>query len=223
MKTLDIPRVRLPYLWITLSLALVVALGIGGAQNPGARASQIDFLVWLSGHGNAALDLLAQWVELFLSPPFAIAITTVVALVVGFTSRSWLRGVGIALAVIAAWLPTGVLKYVFDQPRPDENALAHILVPVQHDSSFPSGHVSFAIGLAYAAYLLFGRGSRRAARWVVSIGIVFVIVVAYSRLYVGVHYPSDVIASVFTSIAGILIFNLVWDAVQRGVVSRRKS
>lgn len=223
MRTLDLPQVRFPFLWITLSLAAVAALGIGGAQNPGARASQIEFLVWLNGHGNAFLDVLAQTIELVLSPAFAIAITTIVGLIVGFTSQSWLRGVGIALAVFAAWLPTGVLKYVFDQPRPDENALPHILIPAQHDSSFPSGHVSFAIGLAYAAYLLFGRSSRRAASWVVSIGIVFVIVVAYSRMYVGVHYPTDVLASVFTSIAGILIFNLVWDAVQQRVLSRRKS
>lgn len=223
MRTLDLPQVRLPYVWITLSLALVVALGIGGAQNPGTRASQIEFLVWLNGHGNAFLDFLAQAIELILSPPCAITLTTLTAIVAGVTSRSWLRGVGIGLAVFAAWLPTGVLKVIFEAPRPDESVLPHILVPAQRDSSFPSGHVSFAIGLAYAAYLLFGRSSRRATRWALSIGGVFVVFVGYTRMYVGVHYPTDVTASVFASISGILIFNLLWDAVQQRVVSRRKS
>jgi undecaprenyl-diphosphatase len=223
METLNLPRVRLPYVWISLSLIVVAGLGIWGLAAPTARACELSLNVWLNGHGNAAVDVLAQAIELLLSPPFAVAITTVLALIVGFTSRSWLRGVGVALAVFAAWLPTGVLKYVFDEPRPDENALAHILIPAQHDSSFPSGHVSFAIGLAYAAYLLFGRSSARASGAVIAVGVIFVVVVAYARIYSGVHYLSDVLASVFTSTAGILIFNMVWDAVQRRVIARAQA
>jgi len=61
----------------------------------------------------------------------------------------------------------------------------------------------------------------RAKNWVLGLGIAFIFFVGYARLYVGVHYFSDVLASVFASAAGILIFNQVWLADQRGSDKKR--
>jgi len=211
--TLTIPVVKRPILWIVLSLLVVAGIGIWGLAAPAARASQLDVIVWLNKAGNPALDHLSTVVEDVLSPKYAIIITAVLAVIFWIGTRSWLTGLGFGLAVAFAWLPVGALKVVFQEARPAADGLLREAVPSQDFSSFPSGHMSFAIGLVYALYLIFN--TTKAKSWVIALGALFFVFVAYARIYVGVHYVTDLLASVFASIAGILIFNLVWRAIQK--------
>jgi undecaprenyl-diphosphatase len=86
----------------------------------------------------------------------------------------------------AADLLAGLLKRVTGVERP---ALRfpdlHPLVPVPHDGSFPSGHAatSFACATVLAWF---------APRWAVAF-FLLAGAIAYSRLYVAVHYPLDVV------------------------------
>jgi membrane-associated phospholipid phosphatase len=216
---LSIPAVKRPILWIVLSLLVVAGIGIWGLAAPAARASQLDLIVWLNKAGNPALDHMTTVVEDFLSPKYAIVITVVLAVIFWIGTRSWLTGLGFGLAVAFAWLPVGALKVVFQEARPAADGLLREAVPSQDFSSFPSGHMSFAIGIVYAIYLIFN--STKAKSWVIALGAIFIVFVAYARLYVGVHYLTDVLASVFASIAGILIFNLVWTWFTQRVSSKK--
>jgi undecaprenyl-diphosphatase len=218
---LTIPIVRRPYVWIGLSLAAVLAIGLWGLFAPSARASQLDLILWINKAGNPAIDHLASVIEEFLSPKYAIVITAVLAAIFWVGTRSFQTGLGFGLAVAFAWLPVGALKVVFQEARPAADGLLREAVPSQDFSSFPSGHMSFAIGIVYALYLIYN--NTRAKNWVLGLGAAFIVFVGYARLYVGVHYFSDVLASVFASTAGILIFNQVWLAVQRGSAKKRGS
>jgi undecaprenyl-diphosphatase len=101
----------------------------------------------------------------------------------------------VAIAVIGADLGQGILKAVFQRPRPE---LFVIETPFARpmSASFPSGHATGAIALYLVlGYLLAKAGGGRLFRWLVhTIAALLVLAIGLSRVYLGVHYPSDVIA-----------------------------
>ncbi|WP_223166749.1 glycosyltransferase [Nonomuraea sp. SYSU D8015] len=109
------------------------------------------------------------------------------------------RAVRRALVVIAAgWGVSLVVKVLVDRPRP---AASHALVQGLGPDSFPSGHVCLTLSIAVAAALL-----TRKTRWhrpVVAAGGLLVIGQMLARVYLGAHYPTDVLGSVVVTPAAV--------------------
>ena len=96
----------------------------------------------------------------------------------------------IALAV-GALITNAALKNIVERIRPYETIPGLVrLIEAQPDFSFPSGHscASFA-----AAFALFKTLPGKRKIWKI-LCIILAALIAFSRLYVGVHYPSDVLA-----------------------------
>ncbi len=82
-----------------------------------------------------------------------------------------------------------VLKHLVARPRPWLDVAGLIpLVNEPDPNSFPSGHTCAAFAAAIAWYQTLPK------RWMGAAGIVMAVCMGLSRLYVGVHYPSDVLA-----------------------------
>lgn len=98
-----------------------------------------------------------------------------------------------------------LLKAVFARARPDV-----LLALITEDGfSFPSGHAmgatAFALAIVALAYCL--QWPRR--RTVVLIAVGYALLIGLSRIYLGVHYPSDVIAGICVSVGwGVLVYVL---------------
>lgn len=132
------------------------------------------------------------------SPVEAIAITVVVVLIIWAVSRNLRVAVTFAVTVAVTWLSSDIVKLLVHRSRPDRTAFSHHLREQPVDPSYPSGHMVFVATLAIAFFFL-ARGS--AYRPVIAAaGIIVILVVAFSLVSDGVHYPSDVIASVVWSI-----------------------
>ena len=106
-----------------------------------------------------------------------------------------IRKLGLALLLVAAeaggMLFSTLLKQLFDRPRPDLEHAARVFT-----ASFPSGHatLSAVTFLTLGALLTRTTADRKSKLYFMGTAIVLTILVGLSRLYLGVHYPSDILA-----------------------------
>lgn len=123
------------------------------------------------------------------------AVLTLLTLaVVGFLVLERKRGVALILimATLGALGVSTLLKHSFDRDRPD-------LVPhgaVVYTASFPSGHSMLAAStyLTMAALLMRIQRNRIIKAYILLVAMVLTLLVGISRVYLGVHWPTDVLA-----------------------------
>ena len=124
---------------------------------------------------------------------------------------------------------TGIIKPMVDRPRPWELFSAvQPLIPDPGDSSFPSGHASNSMAVAFAFWLNTRKSNTvsleedrcRLHRWSY-VAIVFALMIALSRLYLGMHFPSDVIGGILIAIICSQIIYLINIKIEskRGIIS----
>ena len=97
-----------------------------------------------------------------------------------------------------------VLKYFFVRDRPDE--AIHLVA--ETGFSFPSGHTMFAVAFyGFLIYMLWNTKKRKRIKISATIaGIILVLLISFSRIYLGVHYASDVIGGLFVACGYLMIF-----------------
>ena len=126
---------------------------------------------------------------------------TIVLLLIPKTRKS---GLILAVALIVDLiLCNGILKPLIARLRPfDVNNAIQLIVPRPHDYSFPSGHTAASFTAVMALYLA---GEKKL--W--KIALVLAVLIAFSRLYLYVHYPTDVLGGIIIgAIAGYIGYKL---------------
>jgi undecaprenyl-diphosphatase len=139
-----------------------------------------------------------HWLEIILRDVTSLGGATVLTLmtiaVTGFLLIDAKRGAAILVlgSVIGGVVLSSILKLGIDRPRPD--LVAH-LVEV-HTASFPSGHamLSAVVYLTLGGLLSRVERPRRIKIYVLSIAVILTLLIGVSRVYLGVHWPTDVLA-----------------------------
>ncbi len=185
---------RLPAARLALGLVVFVLVGwvAGALVTSLAGSGGLDVVRDVAGERSAGLTAVARAVtwagSAFVLVPLALVCCLLLV-------RAGLRreAFAVALSLAGAMLLSDVVKLLVSRPRP----------PVEHlqtvtGSSFPSGHSTqasafwFSLVLALAAAGVAPLVTRVAA----GLALVIVLAVALSRVYLGVHYPGDVLAGV---------------------------
>jgi membrane-associated phospholipid phosphatase len=172
---------------ILTGLAVLTAL-LGIGVRVWAPGFDLQALQAIAGHRDATLTSIAGIVtdagSFALLAPLSIAFLLL---------RRWKRPADdIALLVIAAGsaaLPS-VVKLIVARPRPTLEHLSHLTT-----LSFPSEHTTQAAAVYLTIAIMLSKGLNRGWReLVIVVALLIALAVAWSRVYLGVHYPTDVIA-----------------------------
>ncbi|MGA1831815.1 phosphatase PAP2 family protein [Rhizobium wenxiniae] len=120
-----------------------------------------------------------------------LSLMTVLAFVYLLLARQTAIAIFMFLSIAGGWVLSSVLKLGVARPRPD---IVPHLVEV-HDMSFPSGHamLSAVTYLTLAALLSRAQQYRSTRIFLLATGILLTFMIGLSRLYLGVHYPTDVL------------------------------
>ena len=219
------PRSRLVTLpslqhWIVVPVVLSIAvLALGFiASTSGITATELTVDQTMSTQHVGWLNTVSLAVEKILGPTGAVVILVVLIALLWFVRRTPIDALAVVSITGFGWVYSLIFKYAVHRHRPDPSLLANPLSPDMDPNSFPSGHVCFAVSLTIALYFLFR--DKRWGVWVLILGMVFSGLVAISRVYVGVHYPIDVIASFPSSVAGILLWCGLWNKFAPPVLDR---
>ncbi|HEY4526765.1 MAG TPA: phosphatase PAP2 family protein [Candidatus Paceibacterota bacterium] len=145
-------------------------------------------------------------------------VTALVAALLFFWLEQRLVGIGLLTTMIVSTVITFALKHVVARARPDLLYQAY----VETGFSFPSGHASAAAAFggffAYIAWKKMSPGPRRAA--VVALAAIYVFVMAFGRIYLGVHYFSDVMAGLAIGVCAAFAGAIVFDTFMNRAASR---
>lgn len=138
------------------------------------------------------------------SPTMVITFIAMVSIIAWFRRQYWFPIIIIATAVGQAVI-LEILKITVRRPRPDFS----LRLLTESNFSFPSGHVLTAtVVYGLVAYLLFRFTKAYVGKLLIVLGILILIVlVATSRVYFAVHYPTDVIASML--VGGFILTVLI--------------
>jgi membrane-associated phospholipid phosphatase len=121
-----------------------------------------------------------------------VLVLLIVVLVATFAiRRDWLRAGGVAITAAGGWLLDQLLKVLFHRGRPE-----HAAEFIHRASwSFPSGHaMSSTVCYGFLLYLTLERvADQTRRRMLVALTAILIFMVSVSRMYLGVHYLSDVV------------------------------
>jgi undecaprenyl-diphosphatase len=211
-----------------LLLAILAFVGIAEYVSAGAT-QRIDerTLMALRQPSDARLPIGPRWlgeVGRDLTALGGVAVLSLLTLAI--CGYLWLRGMYRAMililsATLGALVVSTLLKMSFDRPRP--SAVPHLASV--YTSSFPSGHSMLSATVFLTLGTLMGQFAkqRRLKAYFLLIALVLTLLVGVSRVYLGVHYPTDVLAG---WAAGLAWASLCWLIArylqQRGAIDEER-
>lgn len=192
-------------------VAIVVALGL--AVEFGANIVTLDHAANQTVHDHTR-DPVTGWVFVITtlgSSYVLIAVALAAALGLAVRGR-WRSALVLIVAYAITDLTVAVVKLIAERPRPEAN------LTEAGGFSFPSGHSAMSMAVYGCLAFALARACRGFPRVACAlVGAAIVVAIGLSRIYLGVHYPSDVLAGWIT---GAAIFIATWLIATRLRIAR---
>jgi undecaprenyl-diphosphatase len=209
----------LALIWIFATLAGEVMEGdtrqfdewVLGALRQPADPRQLRGPNWLA---SGAQDLTA------LGSPTVLGLTVLAVTGYLFLHGLYRNGMFIFVASVGGWVLNWLLKAAFARTRPD--IVPHLREVMS--SSFPSGHAltSAAVYLTLGALLMRIAEGRLAKYYCIAIAMFLTFLVGSSRVFLGVHYPTDVVAGWIIGMSWALLCWVVERTLERRAGLKRE-
>jgi len=208
--------VALPALGTILA---VITVGMLMKSSAGWTSMEMGILRRVNLMHTPQLDGVARGIDWLFSPPVAVVLVLIATGSILLATRKPRVAIQFVLIVMMPTFGAAVIKLLVQRPRPDIASLPHILVLEPGGLSFPSGHTSFAACFLLGLIVVAAR-----QRWrplLIIAAVVVALATAASRVYLGVHYPSDVVASIVYGTSAVTLVNVFWSLVMAHLNERR--
>lgn len=157
-----------------------------------------DSFVYNLVHNNNSLNGFYKFITSFASE-IMILLVSVIFLI--FKNKKY--GFFVILNAVLIWGLNVFLKLIFMRDRPYD-----LMIITESGYSFPSGHAMAALGFyGFIIYLLWQFNLDKKIKYIFSVLLgCLIVLIGISRIYLGVHYASDVIAGYLISLAYLIIY-----------------
>jgi undecaprenyl-diphosphatase len=195
-----------------ISVLLIAFVMLARAVTTGATQSfDESILLALRDPADLAKPIGPEWIEGSILDLTALGSSTIlwmiVAVVVGFLllQTRYRTAIVVLTAAASGEILSSLLKQAFNRPRP--SVVPHLRAV--YSTSFPSGHAmqSTIVYLTLAAILMRAASDRSTKIYILLVAVLLSALAGVSRVFVGVHYPSDVMAG---WIAGLIWASIWW-------------
>ncbi len=138
-------------------------------------------------------------ITLLASPIFILGISILVLVLLNGKKDKFNFGFNILFVTIL----NQIIKHLIARPRPE---VLHLVT--ENGFSFPSGHAMAAVAFyGYFIYMLWQLKLSKRIKYLGTVGLILLIIlICLSRIYLGVHYPSDIIAGICLSLIYLIIY-----------------
>lgn len=190
-----------------VSLGLFAALALA-VQLEWTQALDVRLMLALAPHRPSWCTRIMQAASIMGSGSVEIPLALLLSFRLAMTRRRS-EAAGYASATLSGWALYGLLKYLFHRARP------RIIPRLMRGGgwyAFPSGHASLApLVFGLGALIWAGPWPRAARRWLLAAAAGLSLLIAFSRVYLGLHWPSDALGGLLLGTGWAALWVWWWE------------
>ncbi len=211
-KRHTVNKLSTDYIFLFLSILIFIVITLlvfNGITNN----FDVNTLLALRNPFNKNVTVFPSWLtEAFkdftaLGSVTIIVITSIFSMIFFIAGKKYLIAVLFLVPVIGGGVSDILLKEIFARPRP--NIVPHLVKVFTF--SFPSGHAVMSIALYFTLSYISVHlvKDKILKRFIYTAAAIFIIIIGFSRIYLGVHYPTDVFAGWCLGAMWFLFFKII--------------
>ncbi|WP_179997724.1 phosphatase PAP2 family protein [Acinetobacter sp. YH12239] len=207
----------MPYLLILIG-CLGITISSIGIYIPTIQQLDLTAVSWMSQHRNPLIDGIAVLLSHIGGLPIMLMCVAIWTLQ-QWRLKQYANCLFISLGLVGGACLGWLLKYAFDRPRP--NAIYQIVET--YGAAFPSAHSLYAAVIAGLMIIIFR--NHHQSRIIFVAACIWFVGMGFSRVYLGAHYPTDVVAGWSIALIWLTILWLVLSQriAKQTIIFREKS
>lgn len=172
---------------------------------------QIDDIVYkfIASHFiSNSLTPIVKIITFFASATWIVIFTIILFVIIRNKRQNILLGTNLCIVTII----NQILKHIFKRSRPTEFRIID-----ESGYSFPSGHSMVSMAFyGYLIYLVYKNIKNKYLKWILIIVLsILIILIGISRIYLGVHYTSDVLGGYLLSVSYLVLFIHITNSMEK--------
>jgi undecaprenyl-diphosphatase len=192
------------YLLVVLIISFLIITGAVISHNSFVARLDNSIAVFVSQISSPTLDSFALSITKFGNSTATIFIFVILAIFLYFSRKKY-QLYALTIAVVSGTILAEIIKFIVQRVRP----VSHLLL--ETDFSFPSGHATMSTILLLSSFILIAPNIENRYLRIIFLIIVSIIfpLIALSRIYLSVHWASDVLASLILGSVCFLLSEII--------------
>ena len=199
MKTKEIVAKNIKWIILFICILITVLIAEDVMEKEIMELDTIGYKIMSEHIMSDTITPIAKAITQFGGAIFLITLSIILLIVIKNKKIGILIWINLAISTII----NQILKNIIQRPRPTEFRIIN-----ENGYSFPSGHsMASAAFYGFLIYLIYKKVKNKYLKWIlISLLSILIILIGASRVYLGVHYTSDVIAGILISTSYLIMF-----------------